>query len=206
MFTGLISDIGTVLEVSDLVSGKRVRIQSAYDPDTIAMGASIACDGPCLTVVALERTSDGCIFDVEASVETLERTALGDWKEGTRINLERSLKAGDELGGHFVSGHVDGVGRISAVEPEGDMMRFDVEIPADLIKFVAVKGSIALAGTSLTVNAVKGCTVSLLLIPHSLEVTTWGSMVKGSRINVEIDMLARYAARLLEVSGQGEEG
>lgn len=197
MFTGLISDVGIVKEISQLSSGIGVRIESNYQPETILMGASIACDGPCLTVVALEKTENGCIFDIEASVETLDRTTLGDWVSGTRINLERSLRAGDELGGHIVSGHVDGVGTITGLERTGDMTRFDVEIPEALARYVAEKGSISLAGTSLTVNGINGRIVSLLLIPHSLTVTTWGEKKIGDRLNIEIDMLARYAERVL---------
>ena len=196
MFTGIISDIGTVRSISALEAGIRIRIGTHYDPDTIALGASIACSGACLTVIETGRNGVSGYFDVEASSETLVRTTLGDWTEGTELNLERALRAGDELGGHIVTGHVDGVASILARAEEGDMARFEFEVPPALGRYIAEKGSIALDGTSLTVNGVKGSRFSVMLIPHSLDVTTWGSRRAGDRVNLEVDLFARYLDRL----------
>jgi riboflavin synthase len=196
MFTGIISDIGTVRTISALDAGIRVRIGTHYDPDTIALGASIACSGACLTVVESGRDEAGGCFDVEASSETLARTTLGDWATGTRINLERALRAGDELGGHIVTGHVDGVAAILARHEEGDMARFEFAAPPALSRYIAEKGSIALDGTSLTVNRVDGNRFSVTLIPHSLAVTTWGERRADDRVNLEVDLFARYLDRL----------
>jgi riboflavin synthase len=196
MFTGIITDIGEVVAVTPRNVGARFRIATGYDPETIAIGASIACGGPCLT--AIERGIDGnrSYFDVEASPETLDRTTLGGWRAGTRINLERSLKLGDELGGHMVSGHVDGIATLVSREDSGDMAVFVFEAPAELARFIAEKGSVALDGTSLTVNTVKGRRFSVTIIPHTLAVTTWGMRKAGDRINLEVDQVARYVARL----------
>ncbi|WP_026619259.1 riboflavin synthase [Ensifer sp. WSM1721] len=199
MFTGIITDIGTVEKVTSLREGIKLRVATNYDPKTIDMGASIAHAGVCLTVTALpEAGSNERWFEVEAWEEALRLTTIGEWGEGTRINLERSLKIGDELGGHIVSGHVDGKAEILAVEPEGDAVRFRLRAPEHLAKFVAPKGSVALDGTSLTVNKVDGAEFDVLLIRHSLDVTTWGERQAGDLVNFEVDTMARYAARLAE--------
>ncbi|GGE28890.1 riboflavin synthase subunit alpha [Primorskyibacter flagellatus] len=195
MFTGIITDIGTVRAVEKR-GDLRARIATAYDTDGIDMGASIACDGCCLTVV--ETGPDW--FDVEISAETVSKTNISHntWAEGRRINLERALKVGDELGGHIVSGHVDGVAELIALEEEGDSTRATFRAPEALAKFIAPKGSVALNGTSLTVNEVDGATFGINMIPHTKAVTTWGQAKVGDRINLEIDTLARYVARLQE--------
>jgi riboflavin synthase len=199
MFTGIVTDIGTVAKVDPLPSGARLRIGTAFDPATIDIGASIACAGVCLTVVALPATgSNDRWFEVEAWEEALRLTTASNWGEGTRINLERALKVGDELGGHIVSGHVDGMGVIIDRKDEGDAVRFTIEAPAHLARFIAPKGSVALDGTSLTVNAVEQTRFDVLLIHHSLSVTTWGERGIGDRVNLEVDTMARYAARLME--------
>lgn len=199
MFTGIITDIGTVEKVTPLREGIKLRVATNYDPKTIDMGASIAHAGVCLTVTALpEAGSNERWFEAEAWEEALRLTTIGAWQEGTRINLERSLKIGDELGGHVVSGHVDGVAEVLAVEPEGDAVRFRLRVPDHLARFVAPKGSVALDGTSLTVNKVDGAEFDVLLIRHSLEVTTWGERKAGDSVNFEVDTMARYAARLAE--------
>lgn len=196
MFTGLVSDVGEVLSSEDRSSTRRLRIACSYPVDGIALGASIACSGPCLTAVAAGRDGNRTWFEVDAGAETLERTTLGRWAPGKRINLERSLKLGDELGGHLVSGHVDGMAEVLRVTAMGDTTRFDIEAPARLARFIAEKGSVALDGTSLTVNSVEGRVFSILLIPHTLAVTTWGEVRDGDALNIEIDTMARYAARL----------
>ncbi|MEM7291507.1 MAG: riboflavin synthase [Pseudomonadota bacterium] len=194
MFTGIITAIGEVRAVADLPQGKRLRVVSSYDPATIDIGASIAHAGVCLTVV--ETGADW--FEVEAWEEALRLTTLGNIEVGDQINLERSLKIGDELGGHLVSGHIDGKAEVVEVREEGDATRFLLEIPKDLAKFVAAKGSVALDGTSLTVNGVEGNQFDVLLIKHSMEVTTWQYRKTGDVLNLEIDQMARYAARLSE--------
>lgn len=197
MFTGIVTDIGRVLEVEALDEGRRVRIATAYDPATIDIGASIACSGVCLTVTALpEPGSNARWFDVEAWEEALRLTTAASWAEGTAINLERSLKIGDELGGHIVSGHVDGQAEIVSVEDEGEARRFRLRAPPELSRYIARKGSVALDGTSLTVNAVEGDEFDVLLIRHSMDVTTWGGRNAGERVNLEVDTIARYAERL----------
>ena len=206
MFTGLVSDVGTVLAVSGDESLRRLSIRSAYDPAGILIGASIACSGPCLTAVSVEPTDGGCVFAVDAAAETLARTSVGRWQAGTRINLERSLKIGDELGGHLVTGHVDGLAEIVSREAitEGEgwaSERFTLRAPGPLARFIAEKGSVCLDGTSLTVNRVEGDLFSVLLIPHTLQVTTWGERRTGDRLNLEVDLIARYAARLTEARG-----
>ncbi|MBX5048021.1 riboflavin synthase [Rhizobium lentis] len=199
MFTGIVTDVGTVESVSPLKEGIRLRVATAYDPKTIDMGASISHAGICLTVTALPAEgSNGRWFEVEAWEEALRLTTIGTWREGSRINLERSLKIGDELGGHIVSGHVDGKAEILSVTSEGDATRYRLRAPEHLAKFVAPKGSIALDGTSLTVNAVDGTDFDVLLIRHTLEVTTWGDRQVGDFVNFEVDTMARYAARLAE--------
>jgi len=203
MFTGIVTDVGTVSSLRELNEGLRLRIETAYDPDTIDIGASISCGGVCLTVVTLpEGSSNAHWFEVEAWEEALRLTTVGEWHEGTRINLERALKIGDELGGHIVSGHVDGMAEIVARQEEGDAVRFTLETPRELAKFIAPKGSVALDGTSLTVNRVDGARFDVLLIQHSLSVTTWGERQAGDRVNLEVDTMARYAARLAEAAAQ----
>jgi riboflavin synthase len=204
MFTGLVTDKGTIAAISDQPDLRRIRIHSAYDADGIALGASIACNGPCLTVVDKGHREGGSWFDVDVAAETLARTTAGAWQVGDALNLERSLKIGDELGGHIVTGHVDGVATIVAREEVtgagewGPTARFTIEAPAQLARFIAEKGSICLDGTSLTVNSVSGNRFSVLLIPHTLAVTTWGDRKAGDGLNIEIDLMARYAARLVE--------
>ncbi len=198
MFTGLISDVGEVVSGEARGSVRRLRIACSYPVDGIALGASIACSGPCLTAVATGTAGNRTWFDIDAGAETLERTTLGTWASGRRINLERSLKLGDELGGHLVSGHVDGMAHVTRVTRLGATTRFDVAAPERLARFIAEKGSVALDGTSLTVNSVEGRNFSVLLIPHTLAVTTWGEVREGDALNVEIDTMARYAARLAE--------
>jgi riboflavin synthase len=194
MFTGIITDIGTVLDLhreGDL----RARIGTSYDVGGIDIGASIACDGVCLTVVDLGRSPQNW-FDVQISGETLSCTTLGGWEKGHRINLERALRVGDELGGHIVSGHVDGLAQVIGVRPEGDSLRVTFRAPHALAGFIAPKGSVALNGTSLTVNAVDGTDFGINFIPHTQQATTWGTVAEGDAVNLEIDTMARYVARL----------
>lgn len=193
MFTGIITDVGEITELEQ-AGDLRARIKTSYDTAGIDMGASIASNGCCLTVVALGEDW----YDVQISAESVAKTNIGDWKVGTRLNLERALKLGDELGGHIVSGHVDGVAEIVAMRDEGDSTRVTLRAPEALAKFIAPKGSVALNGTSLTVNEVDGCTFGINFIPHTKEVTIWGEAKVGDRINLEIDTLARYVARLRE--------
>ena len=215
MFTGIVTAIGTVVEAqSKGPSLKRFAIASPYDAAGIEIGASIACAGICLTVTALRPRDDGeagCIFQVETAAETLSKTLVGDWAPGTRINLERSLKVGDELGGHLVTGHVDGIAMIETIEPIaadpdeewGATARFHIRAPKALSPFIAAKGSICLDGTSLTVNTVEGDVFTVLLIPHSFSVTTWGLRKAGDPIHLEVDLMARYAARLADARREG---
>ncbi len=193
MFTGIITDIGTVTEL-ERDGDLRARIATGYDTATIDIGASIASDGVCLTVIALGEDW----YDVQISAETLDKTNLGDWTVGRRVNLERALRVGDELGGHIVSGHVDGVAEVTGLRAEGDSTRVTLRAPHDLARFIAPKGSVALNGTSLTVNEVEGDSFGVNLIPHTKEATTWGEVKLGDRVNLEIDTLARYVARLAE--------
>lgn len=199
MFTGIVTDVGRVASVQPLEAGVRVRILTAYDPDTIALGASIACSGPCLTAVETGRIDGQGYFDVEASRETLDRTTLGAWRPGQSLNLERSLKAGDELGGHIVSGHVDGTATIVSRDDEGEMARFVFDAPQNLARYIAEKGSVALDGTSLTVNGVDGPRFTVTIIPHTLAVTTWGEKRAGDSVNLEVDLFARYLERLRQM-------
>ncbi|KPH80133.1 riboflavin synthase [Bosea vaviloviae] len=213
MFTGIVTAIGTVMEAERKgPSLKRLAIASPYEAEGIEIGASIACGGVCLTVTALKPREDGqpgCVFQVEAAAETLSKTEVGAWEPGTAINLERSLKVGDELGGHLVTGHVDGVGTILKIEPIapdpdepwGATARFHIRAPQGLPRFIAAKGSICLDGTSLTVNTVEDDVFTVLLIPHSFAVTTWGQRKEGDPVHVEVDLMARYAARLAEARG-----
>ena len=204
MFTGIVTDIGKVASAKPLPEGVRLRIETAYDPASIAIGASISCAGVCLTVTGLpgERSNERW-FEVEAWEEALRLTTASGWTAGTRINLERALKIGDELGGHIVSGHIDGKARVVAREAEGDAVRFTLEAPRELAKFIAPKGSVALDGASLTVNKVEATRFDVLLIHHSLSVTTWGERQTGDEVNLEIDTMARYAARLAEAAREG---
>lgn len=204
MFTGIVSDIGRVASVSTLPKGVRLRIETNYDPVTIDIGASISCAGVCLTVVSLPQAGlADRWFEVEAWEEALRLTTASQWLAGTRVNLERALRVGDELGGHIVAGHVDGMAEIFAREDEGEAVRFRLEAPRHLAKFIAPKGSVALDGTSLTVNSVDKTRFDVLLIHHSLNVTTWGDRRVGELINLEVDTMARYAARLAEAAGEG---
>ena len=198
MFTGIVTDIGEVLAL-DQQGDLTVRIGTAYDPATIDLGASIACDGVCLTVIATG-TAPRNWFDVQVSAETVSKTNLSGWTTGRRINLERALRVGDELGGHIVSGHVDGTATILETREEGDSTRFTFQAPHALARFIAPKGSVALNGTSLTVNEVAGDTFGVNIIPHTKTATTWGAARAGDTVNLEIDTLARYVARLAEAS------
>ena len=193
MFTGIITDIGRVAQLEQR-GDLRATVETGYDTGSIDIGASIACDGVCLTVIALGQSS----FDVEISAETVSKTSVAAWSLGGRINLERALRVGDELGGHIVSGHVDGVAHVTLVEDEGDSTRVVLEAPKALARFVAPKGSVALNGTSLTVNEVDGTSFGINFIPHTKTVTTWGDVAVGDAINMEIDTLARYVSRLRE--------
>jgi riboflavin synthase len=199
MFTGIVSDVGEVLAVKPQAEGLRqLTIACRYDPDTIDIGASIACSGACLTVVGRGRDGNRAWFAVDAAAETLRLTTAGDWSRGTHLNLERALRMGDELGGHLVSGHVDGLAALTEREDLTDMARLTLRVPAELARFVAPKGSVALDGVSLTVNEVADDTFSVLIIPHTLKATTLGALRPGDRLNFEADVMARYAARLLE--------
>jgi riboflavin synthase len=201
MFTGIVSDLGEILEVEQKAEGlRRLNIACSYDPDTIDIGASIACSGICLTVVGRGRAGNRSSFAADAAAETLRVTTAGTWAAGTRLNLERSLHLGDELGGHIVSGHVDGIAELIEREDLPDMAKLALRVSPELSRFIAQKGSVALDGVSLTVNEVSGDTFSVLLIPHTLKVTTFGSLQRGARLNIEVDMMARYAARLLETA------
>ncbi len=205
MFTGIISDMGTVERVEHR-GDLRVRIGCAYDPATIALGASIACDGICLTVVDRGATAGGAWFDVDVSAETVSKTSLqhagSAWEPGRRVNLERALRLGDELGGHIVSGHVDGLAEVTSVEDEGNSTRIRFRAPERLARFIAPKGSVALNGVSLTVNEVEGRTFGVNIIPHTRSHTTFGTMRPGDFVNLEIDTLARYVARLAEYAAE----
>ncbi len=195
MFTGIVTDIGTVV-ARETRGDTHFRIRTRYETASIDIGASIACAGVCLTVV--QKGADW--FAVDVSAESLSRTTLGSWTDGKAINLERSLKVGDELGGHIVSGHVDGVGEVIATRNEGDSLRIDVRAPTALAGFIAEKGSITIDGASLTVNGVEGNAFGVNLIPHTQQVTTLGKLKAGDKVNLEIDVLARYVARLQQWS------
>lgn len=212
MFTGIITDVGRILSIRSTDSMRRLRIGCSYDPEGIALGASIACGGPCLTVVAKGGNVGNAWFEVDAAAETLDRTTVGRWVEGTRVNLERSLRIGDELGGHIVTGHVDGIAEIIARsevtvdDPAagwGASVRYEIRAPRALAAFIAEKGSVCLDGTSLTVNSATDDRFTILLIPHTLAVTTWNERGQGDALNLEIDLMARYAARLAEARAAG---
>ena len=198
MFTGIITDVGHVLALENR-GDLRARIATGYDISGIEIGASIASDGVCLTVVDKGTDPQGW-YDVDISAETVSKTSLAAWVVGKRVNLERALKVGDELGGHIVSGHVDGVALIVAMTDEGDSTRVTLEAPDDLGRFIAPKGSVALNGTSLTVNEVDGARFGINFIPHTKSVTTWGDAAVGDRVNLEVDTMARYVARLQDYS------
>jgi len=193
MFTGIITDLGRVRSLSP-GGVTRIVLETAYDTAGIAMGASIACNGACLSLV----DKGPGWFAVDASAETLARTTIGGWKPGTPVNLERPLKLGDELGGHLVSGHVDGLAEITERRPDGDSLRFEIRVPAAFQRFIAPKGSVALDGVSLTVNEVEGELFGVNIIPVTQRETSFGKLAQGARVNLEIDMLARYLARLME--------
>ena len=194
MFTGLVTDVGEVVERT--AGGFAIR--SRYPAADVKPGASIACDGCCLTVTSVVPDGTGSLCTVDVSNESLARTTLDGWQPGRAVNLERALKAGDELGGHIVTGHVDGVARIAAITADGDSRRFRFEAPAALARYIASKGSVALDGTSLTVNEVDGSLFGVNLIPHTLTATTWGRKKPGDEVNLEVDLFARYVARLME--------
>ena len=196
MFTGIVTDMGEVLALEQR-GDLRARIGTAYDVAGIDIGASVCCDGVCLTVVAKGKANARDWMDFEISAETLGKTNLGGWAVGRRINLERSLKVGDELGGHLVSGHVDGVAEVVGLQPEGDSLRLRFRAPEALAPYIASKGSVALNGTSLTVNEVEGLEFGINLIPHTRAVTTWGQVALGDRVNLEVDTMARYVARYM---------
>jgi riboflavin synthase len=199
MFSGIVTGLGEILEVDEKSDGlRRLVIACNYDPDSIAVGASIACSGICLTVVERGATGNRPFFAVDAAAETLRLTTAGHWRRGTRINLERSLRLGDEMGGHLVSGHVDGIAELVTRDDFLDSASFTLRVPISLSRFIAVKGSVALDGIALTVNKVEGDMFSVLIIPHTLDVTTFGKLDPGARLNLEVDQLARYVARLLE--------
>lgn len=205
MFTGIITDVGQIVSIESRGALNRVRIATSYEPEGIDLGASIACSGPCLTVVDKGRADGRPWFDVDAAAETLAVTTVGGWAPGVRVNLERALRIGDELGGHIVTGHVDGVAEILDVSAFDGMARFEIRAPHAISRFIAPKGSVALDGTSLTVNTVDGDVFSVLLIPHTLSVTTWGERKPGHNLNIEVDMMARYAARLVEARENAPE-
>lgn len=196
MFTGIVTHIGTVSSIRSLPEGCRFDISADLNFETLEIGASISHAGVCLTVTGIDQKAK--TYTVEAWEEALRLTTASDWKIGTFVNLERALKVGDELGGHIVSGHVDGKAKIAGITREGDATRFSLEAPENLAKFIAPKGSVALDGTSLTVNGVSKTQFDVLLIAHSLSVTTWGDRKAGDEVNLEVDTMARYAARLME--------
>jgi riboflavin synthase len=199
MFTGIVTDLGEVRSVRQRANNlHRISIFCGYPRAELIEGASVACSGACMTVVGIGEEGGRTLFAVDAADETLRVTTVGRWREGTRVNLERPLKIGDELGGHLVAGHVDGLATVIAREDMTDMARFVLRAPPELARFIAPKGSVALDGVSLTVNAVEGDSFSVLVIPHSLQVTTLGGLSKGEDVNLEVDTLARYTARLME--------
>ena len=198
MFTGIVTDVGTIAAAKEKGQLRRFRIASKYPARSIAIGASIAIDGACLTAVAKGTRGKGSWFEVEAGAETLARTTAGRWGKGKKVNLERALKMGDELGGHLVSGHVDGIATLASREDLGDMARLRFRAPAQLARFIAPKGSVALDGISLTVNDVAGSEFSVFIIPHTLAATHWQGLKSGAEVNLEVDLVARYLARLAD--------
>lgn len=198
MFTGIVSAVGSLVAVKGRGDLKRLRIASSYAARSIAMGASISINGACLTVVAKGAKGKGSWFEVEAGAETLARTTAGEWSVGRKLNLERALKAGEELGGHLVTGHIDGIAVIRKHDALKDMARLVIRAPSHLSRFIAPKGSVALDGIALTVNAVEGADFSVFIIPHTLAVTAWKGIAAGAKVNLEVDLIARYLARLAE--------
>ena len=199
MFSGIVTGLGKIIEVDEKSNDlRRFIVACDYDPGSIAVGGSIACSGICLTVVERGASGNRPFFAVDAAAETLRLTTAGQWRRGTFINLERSLRLGDEMGGHLVSGHVDGIAELVTRDDFLDSASFTLLVPNALSRFIAVKGSVALDGVSLTVNKVKGDTFSVLIIPHTLQVTTFGKLEPGTRLNLEVDQIARYVARLME--------
>jgi riboflavin synthase len=199
MFTGIVTDIGEVMAVRPRAEGlRRLKIACSYPRASIIEGASVACSGVCLTVVGIGEEDGRTWFAADAAAETLRMTTVGTWRHGSRINLERALRIGDELGGHIVQGHADGVAVLLERESLSDMARLTLRVPSDLARFIAKKGSVALDGISLTVNEVEADTFSVLIIPHTLGATTLGTIALGDRLNLEVDLMARYAARLLD--------
>jgi riboflavin synthase len=199
MFTGIVTDMGEVRSVEPRADNlSRITIACSYPRAELVKGASMACSGVCLTIVEAGEAGGRAWFAVDAAAETLRLTTVGRWRQGSKVNLERPLKLGDELGGHMVAGHVDGLARVTAREDMTDMVSFSLRAPKELARFTATKGSVALDGVSLTVNAVEGDTFSVLIIPHTLHVTTLGALKKGDDVNLEIDTMTRYAARLME--------
>ncbi len=194
MFTGIVTDVGRVRSVSKTPGGRRLAIETGFEMGGVPIGASIACSGCCLTVIA----KADHVFEVDVSPETLDKTTLGGWEVGTRVNLERSLQMGDELGGHIVSGHVDGVAECLSVVEDGESWRMAVRVPEPLARFIAPKGSVALEGVSLTVNEVSGAEFGVCLIPHTWNHTNFQNVKSGGRLNLEVDLLARYVNRILE--------
>ena len=201
MFTGIVTDIGEIVSLKAVAQGQlhRLRIACRYDRSTIVDGASIACNGICLTVVASGVADGRTWFDVDTAAETLAMTTAKHWTVGTKLNLERALKIGDELGGHIVAGHADGIATILSRDDLPDMARFELHTTRDLARFIAPKGSVTLDGVSLTVNTVQDTAFSVLIIPHTLNVTTLSAWRAGSQVNIEVDLMARYAARLAEM-------
>jgi riboflavin synthase len=202
MFTGIISDVGEILEITPQGERSRLILASAYDADSIALGASISISGVCLTVVDATLRNSGARLAFDVGAETLAVTTLGSLQAGDKVNLERALRMGDELGGHMVSGHVDGIAEIRSRRDFDGMTHFRFHVPPALARFIAPKGSVALEGTSLTVNSVEGEDFEVLLIPHTLAVTAWGGRKTGDRVNIEVDQMARYAARLIETGAE----
>jgi len=203
MFTGIITDVGEIVAVEEKGTARTLAVACSYPADSLPLGASVCHMGICLTVTSLTEVGNRTVFTIDASGETLARTTLGTWATGMKVNLERSLRIGDELGGHIVTGHVDGVAEIVSREDRDGTAWFVFRAPRELAKFIAEKGSVALDGTSLTVNGVTGDTFTVTMIPHTLQVTTWGAAAAGDRVNLEVDMMARYAARLAEAKAGG---
>ncbi|MBL8568488.1 MAG: riboflavin synthase [Phreatobacter sp.] len=203
MFTGIITDVGEVVAVEEKGSARHLTVACSYPADSLPLGASVCHMGVCLTVTSLQSGSNHTLITIDASGETLARTTLGDWHAGRKVNLERALRIGDELGGHIVTGHVDGVAEIVSREDRDGTAWFVFRAPRELARYIAEKGSVALDGTSLTVNGVKDDTFTVTMIPHTLAVTTWGDAKAGDRVNIEVDMMARYSARLAEAKAGG---
>jgi riboflavin synthase len=203
MFTGIITDVGEIVAVEEKGSARHLTVACSYPADSLPLGASVCHMGVCLTVTSLKPADGGTLITIDASGETLARTTLGSWPAGRKVNLERALRIGDELGGHIVTGHVDGVAEIVSREDRDGTAWFVFRAPRELAKYIAEKGSVALDGTSLTVNGVAGDTFTVTMIPHTLAVTTWGEAKAGDKVNIEVDMMARYSARLAEAKAEG---